>query len=335
MNQHIVLRDLTELAQYRGEFAKAPDTHAPAATSAPTLPVLDAHPDLLIQAVLRSARELEHLTERDASARREAETVLGHYRRLEADVERLRKLEREARQAESKAQAIVESAFLPENRAQAEKVALGVAAIAAVAANRVRAVEAQMTELEAGESLSRLLAVERAEKEARQREERALAAIERAEALASEHKYNEALRLLGSIVKGNPNMPAVASSHDTIQRRAHAVKTLEVERALAEARRLHRREPAQAAEILGGLDLTGMPSVLVRDVYGCWFQSCRRLGFADAVHYSPGTGKGAVLVPDSGCDIRLKVVSAIGLPSWTPGRTFAVRALKGARPLAA
>ncbi len=297
--------------------------------------MLDAHPDLLIQAVLRSARELEHLTERDACARREAETALGHYRRLQADVERLRKLEREARQAETKAQAIVESAFLPENRAQAEKVALGVAAIAAVAANRVRAVEAELADLSGREDLSRLLAVERAELEAHQREERALAAVERAEALASAHKYNEALRLLGSAVKLNPNMPGLASSHDTIRRQAHAVKTLEVERALAEARRLHRREPGQAAEILGGLDLSGMPSVLVRDVYGCWLQSCRRLGLVEAVHYSPGTGKGAMLVRDSGSDTRLKVVSAIGLPSWTPGRTFAVRALKGARPLAA
>ncbi|MCZ7579130.1 MAG: hypothetical protein M5U18_19635 [Dehalococcoidia bacterium] len=130
-------------------------------------------------------------------------------------------------------------------------------------------------------------------------------------------------------------MPGLASCHDTIRRQAHAVKTLEVERALAEARRLHRREPARAAEILGGLDLSGMPSVLVRDVYGCWLQSCRRLGLVEAVHYSPGTGKGAMLVRDNGCDTRLKVVSAIGLPSWTPGRTFAVRALKGARPLAA
>lgn len=332
MSQSVVLRDLTELAQYRSEFASEPE-HTPA--EAPVPASFDAHPDLLIQAVLRSARDLEHLTERDASARREAETVLSHYRRLDADAERLRKLEQDARQAEAKAEAIVASAFLPESREQAEKVALGVAAIAAVAANRVRVIEAQMAELEAGEHLSRLLAVERAEKDARQREERALAAIERAEALASEHKYNEALRLLGSAIKQNPNMPSLASSHDTIQRRAHAVKTLEVERTLAEARRIHRREPDRSAEILGSLDLSGMPAVLVRDVYGCWLQSCRKLGLIGAVLYSPGTGKGAMLVSDGNCDFRLKVVMSIGLPSWTPGRTFAAKALKGARQLAA
>ena len=230
---------------------------------------------------------------------------------------------------------VVATAFLPTSQAQADQLVTTASAVATVAANRHKAVEAEMAELEEREDLSRLLTIERAEREARQREERALTAMERAKALASEHKYNEALRLLGSIVKQNPNMPGLASSHDTIRRQAHAVKTLEVERALAEARRLHRREPGQAVEILGGLDLSGMPSVVVRDVYGCWLQSCRRLGLVEAVHYSPGTGKGAMLVRDSACDTRLKVVSAIGLPSWTPGRTFAVRALKGARPLAA
>ena len=75
-----------------------------------------------------------------------------------------------------------------------------------------------------------------------------------------------------------------------------------------------------------------MPSILVRDVYGCWLHACRRLGLTDAVHYSPGSGRGAVLVPDG--EARLKVVASIGLPGWTPGRSFSAKALKGARPLA-
>ena len=137
---------------------------------------------------------------------------------------------------------------------------------------------------------------------------------------------------MGSLVRENPNMPGLASSYDTIARRAHAVKTLKVEATLAEARRIQRREPNRAAEILGSLDLTRMPSVLVRDVYGCWLHACRRLGLVDAVHYSPGSGRGAVLVPDG--DGRLKVVASIGLSGWTPGRSFSAKALKGARPLA-
>ncbi len=334
MSQSIVLRDLAELARYQDEFASDPGPTIATRVAWPP-PALDDQPDQLVQAILRSARELQRLSEQDGAARREAETVLEQHGRLKDEAGRYRQIDRDAREVVDGALKVVATAFLPRSQAEADQLVATASAVATVAANRLKAIEAELAELEEREDLSRLLAIERTEREARQREERALAAMERAKALASEHKYNEALRLLGSVVKENPNMPGLASSHDTIRRQAHAVKTLEVERALAEARRLHRREPARAAAMLGRLNLTGMPSVLVRDVYGCWLQSCRRLGLVEAVHYSPGTGKGAMLVRDSGCDTRLKVVSAIGLPSWTPGRTFAVRALKGARRLAA
>lgn len=334
MKQPVVLRDLAELARYQDEFASDPEPTITTRVAMPP-PALDDQPDQLVQAILRSARELQRLSEQDGAARREAETVLERHRWLKDEASRYRQIDRDAREVVDGALKVVAAAFLPRSQAEADQLVATASAVATVAANRLKAIEAELAELEERKDLSRLLAIERTEREARQREAQALAAIECAKALASEHKYNEALRLLGSSLKQNPNMPAVASSHDTIRRQAHAVKTLEVEKALAEARRLHRREPALAVEILGGLDLSGMPSVLVRDVYGCWLQSCRRLGLVEAVHYSPGTGKGAMLVPDSGRDARLKVVSAIGLPSWTPGRTFAVRALKGARPLAA
>jgi len=334
VSQPIVLRDLAELAHYQDEFAAAPEPTIATPVAAPP-PVLDDQPDQLVQAILRSARELQRLSEQDAASRREAETVLEQHRRLEDEAGRYRQIERDAREVVDGALKVVATAFLPRSQEEADQLVATASAVATVAANRLKAIETELAELEEREDLSRLLTIERAEREARQREQRALAAIERAKGLASEHKYNEALRLLGSRVKENPNMPGLASCHDTIRRQAHAVKTLEVERTLAEARRLHRREPGEAVEILGGLDLSGMPSVLVRDVYGCWLQSCRRLGLVEAVYYSPGTGKGAMLVRDSGSDTRLKVVSAIGLPGWTPGRTFAVKALRGARPLAA
>ncbi|MCK6563606.1 MAG: hypothetical protein L6Q80_02520 [Dehalococcoidia bacterium] len=333
MSQPVVLRDLAELARYQDEFASDPDPTV-ATPVAPPPPVIDDQPDQLVQAILRSARELQRLSEQDAAARREAETVLEQHRRLQQEAGHYRQIERDAREVVDGALKVVATAFLATSQAEADQLVTTASAVATVAANRLKAIEAELAEMEEREDLSRLLTIERAEREAHQREERAIAAMERAKALASEHKENEALRLLGSLLKENPNMPGLASCHDTIRRQAHAVKTLEVERALAESRRLHRREPARAAEILGGLDLSGMPAVLVRDVYGCWLQSCRRLVLADAVHYSPGSGKGALLVPDSEGK-RLKVVAAIGLAGWTVGRTFAVKALRGARPLAA
>ena len=292
----------------------------------------DADPDALIQAISRAARELQRLADTDASARREAEDVLAAYRRLQADADSLRKLVTEARAVSTGAARLGERAFLPESRSEFEQLAVSAAAVETIATKRLETLTAQMADLEQRLDLARLLAEERSLEEARQREARALTAIERAEALASGQKFNEALRLLGSELNQNPNMPAVASSYDTIARRAHAVKTLQVERALAEARRIQRREPQRAAEILGALDLARLPSVLVRDVYGCWLHTCRRLGLVDAVHYSPGSGRGAILVPDG--DGRLKVVVSIGLSGWTPGRSFSAKALKGARPLA-
>lgn len=330
MTKSIILTELSDLARYRDEFAN--DT--PAVEVVPQTPVvpLDADPDALIQAISRAARELQRLADTDASARREAEDVLATYRRLQADADSLRKLFDEARTVSAAATRLGDNAFLPESKAESEQLAVSAAAVETIAAKRLEALTGQLAEMEHRQDLARLLAEERSLEETRQREERALAAIERAEALASGQKFNEALRLLGSLVKENPNMPAVASSYDTIARRAHAVKTLEVERALAEARRIQRREPARAAETLGALDLARMPSVLVRDVYGCWLHACRRLGLADAVHYSPGSGRGAILVPD--VEGRLRVVASIGLSGWTSGRSFSAKALKGARPLA-
>lgn len=329
MTKSIVLTELSDLARYRDEFAN----DAPAVEAAPP-PIVppDADPDALIQAISRAARELRRLADTDASARREAEDVLATYRQLQADAESLRKLVTEARSVSRSAATLGASAFLPKSKAESEQLAVSAAAVETIAAKRLQMLAAQLTDLERRQDLARLLAEERSLEETRQREERALAAIERAEALASEQKFNEALRLLGSVVKENPNMPGLASSYDTIARRAHAVKTLEVERALAEARRIQRRQPQRAAEILGALDLARLPSVLVRDVYGCWLHACRRFGITDAIHYSPGSGRGAVLVPDG--DARLKVVASIGLSGWTPGRSFSAKALKGARPLA-
>jgi tetratricopeptide (TPR) repeat protein len=330
VTKSIVLTELSDLARYRDEFAN--DTRAIEAVPPTHVVPPDADPDALIQAISRAARELQRLADTDASARREAEDVLATYKRLGADADSLRKLVGEARAVSTGAARLGDHAFLPESRRESEQLAVSAAAVETIAAKRLEILAAQMAELEQRGDLARLLAEERSLEETRQREERALRAIERAEALASGQKFNEALRLLGSAVKLNSNMPSLASSYDTIARRAHAVKTLEVERALSEARRIQRREPDRVAEILGALDLARMPSVLVRDVYGCWLHACRRLGLVDAVHYSPGSGRGAILVPDG--EARLKVVASIGLTGWTAGRSFSTKALKGARPLA-
>jgi len=91
------------------------------------------------------------------------------------------------------------------------------------------------------------------------------------------------------------------------------------------------REPRQALVLLEPLELSDMPHPLVRQVYGCWLQACRRLKLEEAVHYSPALGRGAILAPTD--DGRLEVVSAISLGRWKAGCRFSAAALKGARPL--
>ena len=81
MSQSVVLRDLAELARYKDDFAGGPEATVATPVATPP-PVLDDQPDQLVQAILRSGRELQRLGEQDAAARREAETVLEQHRRL-------------------------------------------------------------------------------------------------------------------------------------------------------------------------------------------------------------------------------------------------------------
>ncbi len=101
--------------------------------------------------------------------------------------------------------------------------------------------------------------------------------------------------------------------------------------ALREARRVHRRAPVAALDLLEPLALEGLPDDLARHLYGLWLTVCRRLGLLAAIHVRAGRGRGAVLMPAPDGD--WEVVSAIGLRRWPRGRRLPPRSLSGARPL--
>lgn len=165
MTKSIVLTELSDLARYREEFAN--DT--PAVEVVPPTPGVppDADPDALIQAISRAARELQRLADTDASARREAEDVRATYRRLQADADSLRQLVGEARSVSAGAARLGDNAFLPESRAESEQLAVSAAAVETIAARRLEALTARMTELEQRQDLARLLVEERSVKETR------------------------------------------------------------------------------------------------------------------------------------------------------------------------
>ena len=339
MTQPIVLRSLDELGRFGDLFApteRANNDRALVPVAVGPTPELDL--DALAEAASRAAQELSRLASADARARQEAEQALTRYRRLQGDASLLQEVSEGAQVVADQASALASRAFSPECRERAKEIATAAAAVATTARNRLAAVNAEVAVLAICEGVGRLLAEERARKDAARREEeerrreaRLREGISQAEALARERKLDEALRLLGRLATEQPNSPAVASLTENIRRSAWAVKTVEVEKALREARRLYRREPRQALTVLEPLDLRDMPQPLVRQVYGCWLQACRRLKLERAICYSPAIGRGAVLVPAA--DGRLEVVSAIGLGRWKAGCRFSSAALKGARPL--
>lgn len=339
MTQRIVIKNLEELGRFSDLFVPADEAEeVRALVPVVTEPTTEADLEALAEAASQAALELRQLAEADTTARQEAEQALAQCRRLQNNAGRLERVAVEAEALANRAANLAEQAFDPNCREKAGEIATAVAAVAGTARHSLAALSGELAALSVREDVARLLSEEQAREEAarreaeeRQREAHLREGIVRAEALAREQKFDEALRLLGPLRKIDPSRPELTSSIEKIRRQQWAVKTAEVEKALREARRLYRRQPREAIALLESLDLSDMPEPLVRQVYGCWLQGCRRLKLERAVHYSPTFGKGAVLVPAD--DGRLEVVSAIGLQRWKAGSRFSSAALKGARPL--
>ena len=106
-----------------------------------------------------------------------------------------------------------------------------------------------------------------------------------------------------------------------------------VARSVHEARRLRQQDDLDGAvALLAGADLAGATDQEARWVYGEWLGIARRRfgDREDAVVYSPGTGRAAVLAPHpSGA---LEALAVLGL-RWRPGKLVSRRSLRGVRPL--
>jgi hypothetical protein len=334
MNQQIVIHSLEELGQFADLISPEDELTPPIREQVEMTTDLAA----LAAAASRAAAQLQELVERDAIARREAELALTQHHRLQEEIAQLERITGETESVRSKAEELSIKGFDPACRNKAVEVGTVVKAVASTAEATLTRLRDEAATLAQREDIARLISEEEAKAEAirqeeveRRRVERLREQVAEVEALLREGKENEAEELLGRVVSEQPSGLSTASSIDNLRRRIWGVKTVKVEDALREARRLHRREPRQALDQLEKLDLAGMPEELVRQVYGCWLDACRRLKLDNAVHYSPAFGKGAVLTPQS--DERLEVVSAIGLQRWQAGAHFSSSGLRGVRPL--
>ena len=328
MTQQVVLTSLRELAGVRDLFADA----GPVPEARALVPVIRGSGPEELEALAQAARvalgELKALLAGDGERRREAEQGLGRLREVREEAARLRRVAAELDEASRRAGALAESAFEPASGRRAESVAATAGRLVNQAEAHAAVREREAEALAGQGDVARLLAEERArEEEARMRDELAL---------AGDHldggRNSEARRLLSSVEEKISSAPDLEQTFATLRRREQQVKTRAAEGALREARRLHRREPARAIELIEAAELEGLPEELARHLYGCWLTACRRLELLAAIHYRAGFGRGAVLIPTG--DGRWEVVSALGLRRWERGRRFAPRALRGARPLA-
>ena len=328
MTQEIVLTSLGELEGIRGLFAEV----GPVPEARALVPMIRRSGPEEIEALAGAARqalgELQELLARDGERRQEAEQGLGRLRAVQGEAERLRRVASELGEAAGRAGVLAQSAFEPAAGQRAESVAATAQRLVNQAEAHAAVLEREAAALTERGDIARLLAEEQAHEE----EVRMQGELE----LAGDHldggRIGEARRLLSSLHKNISSAPDLERTFVTLRRREQAVNTRAAEAALREARRLHRREPVRAIELLEAVELNGLPDELARHLYGCWLTACRRLDLLAAIHYRAGFGRGAVLIPTA--DGGWEVVSALGLRRWERGRRFAPQALRGARPLA-
>ena len=107
-----------------------------------------------------------------------------------------------------------------------------------------------------------------------------------------------------------------------------------ITRSVHEARRLRRAGDLDSAlAVLAGADLSGATEQEAHWAYAEWLDVARRrfMGRKDAVVYSPGTGRAAVLAPQPAG--ALEALAVLGM-RWVPGKLVSRHSLRGLRPLA-
>ena len=88
-----------------------------------------------------------------------------------------------------------------------------------------------------------------------------------------------------------------------------------------------------ALAVFGVLDAANAAEDQLRWLYAEWLDSARRrFAGTQAMLYSPGTGRAAVLVPTSEDGGTLEVAAVLGM-RWPVGKLVSRRSLRGLRPL--
>ena len=105
-------------------------------------------------------------------------------------------------------------------------------------------------------------------------------------------------------------------------------------RSVHQARRLRQSaDLVGALSVLAEVDTTGTTDTQLRWLYAEWLDIARRrFAGAQAMLYSPATGKAAALVPATEDCATLEVAAVLGI-RWPLGKVVSRRSLRGLRPL--
>ena len=111
--------------------------------------------------------------------------------------------------------------------------------------------------------------------------------------------------------------------------------TPSVVKTVHEARRLRQSGDLDGAlAVFTEVDTASATDGQLRWLYAEWLDiSRRRFAGSEALLYSPGTGKAAVLVPTSEDGGTLEVAAVLGM-RWPVGKLVSHRSLRGLKPLA-
>jgi hypothetical protein len=347
MSHSITLKSFAELAEALNIEELMPDEdEAPVEQLQSSGNPAADNPDLkaLLADLETASATLATIVRRDEEARAVAMRDLERYDSLVARRREAEQAQERASQVRREAERLSEGAFAEEARARAAEVVRTAiqAEIAAIDATKHWKREAE--QLAAQLDLERLLAERRRLEEAEkakaaeaEKARRLAGALARARAALEAGRDEEAQGLLGHLAKDFPGNPEISSLRTIIAQREMAVKVSAAEDALWEARRLYRREPADAVTRLERLDIDGLPEPLARQVFGEWARACARLcrecELVEPLRYAPDPGRGAVIAREQ-ADGSYVVISALGMGAgWNAGSAVSERYVRRARPL--
>ncbi|HLG72588.1 MAG TPA: hypothetical protein VK009_19395 [Chloroflexota bacterium] len=348
MAHEVTLNSFADLARFfeAGEATEEPGEYvAPVATIERHSEDVDPGSNLrdIIDELERANATLTTIARRDEEARNQALSDLERYDGLMDQLHRAETALARARELLDRAQAIAEDAFREEAREAANHVVAIAQAGDQRAAELVLGIRQQVDALAQDVDIERLLKLrqrmqeqEQAKAAQSERAERLSVSLKRASAALDLGRVEEARALVGSFLSEDPLDACVASLLDRIAQAELEIKVEQAEDALWDARRSYHRDPAAALTRLEALDVEGLPQDLGGQLFGQWARTaarvCRQRELCEPLRYTPGLGRGAVLIRhESGA---YQVVSALGMgPRWSPGAIVGERYGRSARPL--